>query len=132
MRNISRVHRPMSGSENTEGEMDFAYLCYVGRPGWQISHCCPHTLRTLFEILLKQTEISLYLPFFDLFGTKRTSVWIQINPMVPRDASLLDSFKSVRRCFSRPVQGVQSKQHSKKTHICQGHRNRHIFHIRLV
>ena len=31
------------------------------------------------EILLNKTEIRLYLPFWDWFGSKRTSVWIQIN-----------------------------------------------------
>jgi len=38
-----------------------------------------YTQRNLFEILLNQTEIRLYLPFFDWFGTKRTSVWFHIN-----------------------------------------------------
>ena len=38
-----------------------------------------YTNRSLFEILLNKTEIRLYLPFFDWFGTKWTSVWIQIN-----------------------------------------------------
>ena len=37
------------------------------------------TQRYLFEILLNQTEIRLYLPFSDWFWTKRTSVWFQIN-----------------------------------------------------
>ena len=37
------------------------------------------TQRNLFEILLNQTEIGLYLPFSDWFGTKRKSVWFQIN-----------------------------------------------------
>ena len=31
------------------------------------------------EILLNQTEIRLYLPFSDWFGTKQTYVWFQIN-----------------------------------------------------
>ena len=35
--------------------------------------------RNIFEILLSQTEIRLYLPFSDWFGTKWTSVWFQIN-----------------------------------------------------
>ena len=48
-------------------------------------YCCMHSLlhhtqRILFEILLNQTEIRLYLPFFDWYGTKRTlSVWLQIK-----------------------------------------------------
>ena len=36
--------------------------------------------RNLFESLLNQTEIRLYLPFSDWFGIKQTSVWFQINP----------------------------------------------------
>ena len=35
--------------------------------------------RNLFEILLNQTEIRLYLPFSEWFGTKQMSVWCQIN-----------------------------------------------------
>ena len=31
------------------------------------------------QILLNQTEIRLYLPLSDWLGTKRTSVWFQIN-----------------------------------------------------
>ena len=37
-----------------------------------------HT-RNLLEIILNQIEIRLYLPFFDWFGTNRTSVWFKIN-----------------------------------------------------
>ena len=37
------------------------------------------TQRNFFEILLSQPEIRSYLPFFDWFGTKRTSVWFNIN-----------------------------------------------------
>ena len=38
-----------------------------------------HTQINLFWILLNQPEIRLYLPFSDWFGSKWTSVWIQIN-----------------------------------------------------
>ena len=38
-----------------------------------------HTQRNLFEILLNRTQITLYLPFSDWFGTRRKSVWCQIN-----------------------------------------------------
>ena len=38
-----------------------------------------YTHRNIFEILLNQPEIRLHLPFSDWFGSKRTSVWIQIN-----------------------------------------------------
>ena len=37
------------------------------------------TQRNLFRMLLNQTQIRLYLPFSDLFGTKQTFVWFQIN-----------------------------------------------------
>ena len=38
---------------------------------------CVYTQRNLFEILINQIEIRLYLPFTDWFGTKRTTVWFQ-------------------------------------------------------
>ena len=38
-----------------------------------------YTQRNLFGILLNQPEIRLDLSFSNRFGTKRTSVWIQIN-----------------------------------------------------
>ena len=38
-----------------------------------------YTQRNLFKILLNQTEIRLYLPFSNWFGTKWTFVWFQIN-----------------------------------------------------
>ena len=38
-----------------------------------------YTQRNFFEILLNQTKIRLYFRFSDCFGTKRTSVWFQIN-----------------------------------------------------
>ena len=44
-----------------------------------IKYC---TQRSLFEILLNQTEIRLYLPCTNWFGTKRTSVWFQINKIM--------------------------------------------------
>jgi len=37
------------------------------------------TQRNISEILLNQPEIRWYLPFSNWFGSKRTSVWIQIN-----------------------------------------------------
>ena len=37
-----------------------------------------YTQRNIFEVLLNQPEIRLYLPFSDWFGSKRTSVWIKI------------------------------------------------------
>ena len=38
-----------------------------------------YTQRNFSGVLLNQPEIMLYLPFSDWFGSKRTSVWIQIN-----------------------------------------------------
>ena len=38
-----------------------------------------YTQRSLFKTILNQPEIRLYLPFFDWFGSKRTTVWIPIN-----------------------------------------------------
>ena len=44
-----------------------------------LPRCKIYTQRNLFQVLLNQTEIRLYLPFSDWFGAKRTSVRIQIN-----------------------------------------------------
>ena len=44
-----------------------------------ILHWILYTLRNLFEILWNQLEIRFYWPFFDWFGSKRTSAWFQIN-----------------------------------------------------
>ena len=43
--------------------------------------CCRLVLHTekSFQIFSNQNEIRLYLPISDWFGTKRTSVWYQIN-----------------------------------------------------
>ena len=38
-----------------------------------------YSQRNLIEILLNKSEIRLYFPFSDWFGSKRTSVWFQIN-----------------------------------------------------
>ena len=42
-------------------------------------HYNAYTQWIFFEIILNKTEIGLYLPFSDWFGTKRTSVWFKIN-----------------------------------------------------
>ena len=42
-------------------------------------HRSKYTQRNHFEILLNQTNIRLYLPFSDWFGTKRMSVWFVSN-----------------------------------------------------
>ena len=46
------------------------------------SDICPkwgRPQKNLFEILLNQTEIRLYLPFSNWFGTKQMSSWFQID-----------------------------------------------------
>ena len=53
-------------------------------PQWGIDYgykegVTQYTQRNIFEILLNQTEIGLYLPCTDWFGTKRTSDGFQIN-----------------------------------------------------
>ena len=49
---------------------------------WDVAFFAP-SVRThreiFFEILLNKSEIRLYLQYSDWFGSKRTSVWIQIN-----------------------------------------------------
>ena len=47
--------------------MDWAYL---------------YTQRNLFEFLVNQTEIRMYLPSSDWFRTKRNSLWCQMNRKV--------------------------------------------------
>ena len=56
------------------GNLD--YSCLTG-DSYSLSDS--YTLRNIFEILLNQPEIRLYLPHSDWFGTKRTSVWFHIN-----------------------------------------------------
>ena len=46
---------------------------------WELEFQTSPTQRNLFEILLNQPEIRLYLPFSGWFGTKRPSVWFQFN-----------------------------------------------------
>ena len=53
------------------------------------------TQRNLFEILLNQTEIWLYLPFSDWFGTKRTSVWFQINRIMVNTIRFRFDFENI-------------------------------------
>ena len=41
--------------------------------------CIQKCTEKICGILIIHTEIGFYLPFSDWFGTKRTSVWVQIN-----------------------------------------------------
>ena len=43
------------------------------------NYTAAHTQRNLFEVLLNQTKICLYSPFYDWFGPKRPSVCFQIS-----------------------------------------------------
>ena len=53
-----------------------------------------------FEILLDQTKIRFYLPFSNLFGTKRTSVGFQINRKMVNTIWLQFDWIRFRRDFS--------------------------------
>ena len=56
-----------------------SYFVLIGHKKTNISFSMwAHAQRNLFEILINQPEIRLYLPFSDWFVTKRTSIWIQI------------------------------------------------------
>ena len=55
------------------------WTCYLFSSIPSFASHVVYTQKNLFEILLNQPEIILYLPFSNWFGSKRTSVWIQIN-----------------------------------------------------
>ena len=67
-------------------------------------HCCSnsslHTQRNLFQIFLNEIKIRLYLLFSDRFGTKRTSVWFQINLKMVNTISFWFDLKKILRVFS--------------------------------
>ena len=55
------------------------------------------TQRNIFQILLNQTGIRLYLPFSEWFGSKQRSVWFQINRKMVNTISLrVDLIKFVK------------------------------------
>ena len=56
--------------------------------------------RNIFEIFLNQTEIRLYLPFSDWFGSKRMSVWFQINRKMVNTIWFLFDLIRFRKDFS--------------------------------
>ena len=68
----------------------FVTLC------WLLTSCGMHTKK----ILLNQTKIRLYLPFSDCFGTKRTSVWFQINRKMVNTIWFLGDLIKFRKHFS--------------------------------
>ena len=59
-----------------------------------------YTKRNLFEILLNQTEIRLYLTFFDGFGTKWTSVLFQIERKIVNTIGFQFELIGFRKDFS--------------------------------
>ena len=66
--------------------MEMCQYSRISNTSWNVSYprqnflsefifsSCTQIQKNLFEILLNQTEIRLYLPFSDWFSTKRTSV----------------------------------------------------------
>ena len=71
--NYALIEDPFQGNPNYAPMMPRnASLSDGCTSGWCIQ-------RKLFGILLIQTEIRLWLPFSYWFGSKRMSVWIQIN-----------------------------------------------------
>ena len=58
------------------------------------------TQRNIFEILLIQPEIRLYLPFSDWFGTKRTFVWFQTIQKMVNTIWVLADLIRFRKYFS--------------------------------
>ena len=59
-----------------------------------------YTKRNVFEILLNQTEIRLYLSFSNRFWTKRSSVWLQINRKIVNTIWFRFDFIRFRKYFS--------------------------------
>ena len=58
------------------------------------------TQRNLFEILLDQPEFRLYLLYANWFGTKRTSVWLQINRKMVNTIRFHSELARFRKDFS--------------------------------
>ena len=65
-----------------------------------VPHKWKCTQRNIFEILLNQTKIRLYLPRSDWFGTNRTSVWFQINRKMVNTLWFRFDLISFRKDFS--------------------------------
>ena len=62
-----------------------------------------YTQRILFEILLNRPEIGFYLPFSNEFGSKRTSVKIQISGKIVNTILLRVDLIKFRKKSSRSV-----------------------------
>ena len=105
--------------------------CLIDRtnfPGCNFSHWernkkMPHSQRNCFGILLNLLEIWLYLAFCDWFGTKRTSVWFQINlKMLNTIWFRVDLIRfrnnfSVCRSLSQKRRAWTSHWHPRKLHL---------------
>ena len=81
----------------------------VTRDGFEWRFC---TQRNLFEILLNQTEIRLYLPCTDWFGTKRWSVWSQINRCMVNTIWFRNDLIRFRKYLSACRQSVCGAPHT--------------------
>ena len=57
------------------------------------------TQRNYFEILLNHTEIRLYLPFPDWYGTKRSSVWFVTETSREYLGQEIISFRGWKQCW---------------------------------
>ena len=68
------------------------------------------TRRNLFEILLNQPKIRLYLPFSDLFGTRRMSVWFQINRKMVNKIWFQVDLIRFRKDFSVYIRNVNTNE----------------------
>ena len=55
--------------------------------------------RNWLLILVKPTDIRYYLPFFDWFGTKRNTVWFQINWKLVNNIWFNQNQKPISRCL---------------------------------
>ena len=64
------------------------------------------TQRNIFEILLNQAAIRLYVPFPDWLGSKRTSVWFQINRKMENTIWFrIDSIRKISLCVATSPSG---------------------------
>jgi len=57
-----------------------------------------YTHKNILEILLNLTEFRFYLPFSDRFGTKRMSVWFQINRNMVNTIWFRFDFEKISLC----------------------------------
>ena len=75
--NLSNLDEKSAIMKKSSNMHEFDVICKLDSLHYRLSTL--FTQRNLFEILLNQPEIRLYLPLSNWFSTKRTSVWFQIN-----------------------------------------------------